>query len=300
MQENQTTFRPSRDRRRILLIEDEYVNQEILKMFLEDRYDLVVAGTGTEALNIIRSQYEMLSLILLDLNLPDLSGLDILRQVKADSRTARLPVIVATSDGDAEVECLTLGAIDFISKPYPRQEVVLARVLRTIELSEDRDTLSLTERDHLTGLYNKEFFNRYAAQLDIHHRDCPMDAIVLNVNQFHMINDRYGKPVMICENGFGAYDKLEADGSVHDPYRIEYIREHIKAMKRAIDNGVTIIAYNPWSAFDLLSTSNGIAKRYGFIYVDRTDDDVKECKRYKKDSFYWYQRVIASNGKNLE
>lgn len=114
------------------------------------------------------------------------------------------------------------------------------------------------------------------------------------------INDRYGKPVMICENGFGAYDKLEADGSVHDPYRIEYIREHIKAMKRAIDNGVTIIAYNPWSAFDLLSTSNGIAKRYGFIYVDRTDDDVKECKRYKKDSFYWYQRVIASNGKNLE
>ena len=78
MQENQTILRPSRDRRRILLIEDEYVNQEILKMFLEDSYDLVVAGTGTEALNIIRSQYEMLSLILLDLNLPDLSGLDTL------------------------------------------------------------------------------------------------------------------------------------------------------------------------------------------------------------------------------
>ena len=193
MQENQTILRPSRAIRRILLIEDEYVNQEILKMFLADSYDLVVAGTGTEALNIIRSQYETLSLILLDLNLPDLSGLDILRQIKADSRTARLPVIVATSDGDAEVECLTLGAIDFISKPYPRQEVVLARVLRTIELSEDRDTLRWTERDQLTGLYNKEFFHRYAAQLDIHHRDYPMDAIVLNVNNFHMINDRYGK-----------------------------------------------------------------------------------------------------------
>ncbi|MBQ9327092.1 MAG: glycoside hydrolase family 1 protein [Solobacterium sp.] len=114
------------------------------------------------------------------------------------------------------------------------------------------------------------------------------------------INDRYGVPVMICENGFGAYDKLEKDGSIHDPYRIEYIREHIKAMKRAIANGVTIIAYNPWSAFDLLSTSNGIAKRYGFIYVDRTDDEERDCKRYRKDSFYWYQRVIASNGKNLE
>ena len=114
MQENQTTFRPSHDRRRILLIEDEYVNQEILKLFLEDSYDLVVAGTGTEALNIIQSQHETLSLILLDLNLPDLSGLDILRQVKADTRTSRLPVIVMTSDAEAEVECLTLGAIDFI------------------------------------------------------------------------------------------------------------------------------------------------------------------------------------------
>ena len=114
------------------------------------------------------------------------------------------------------------------------------------------------------------------------------------------INDRYHKPVMICENGFGGYDVLEKDGSIHDPYRIEYIREHIKAMKRAIENGVQLISYNPWSAFDLLSTSNGIAKRYGFIYVDRTDDDVKECKRYKKDSFYWYRNVIKTNGKNLE
>ena len=114
------------------------------------------------------------------------------------------------------------------------------------------------------------------------------------------INDRYNIPVMICENGFGAYDTLEKDGRIHDPYRIEYIRQHIKAMKRAIDNGVHIIGYNPWSAFDLLSTSNGIAKRYGFIYVDRTDDDVKECKRYRKDSFYWYKNVIFTNGQNLE
>lgn len=114
------------------------------------------------------------------------------------------------------------------------------------------------------------------------------------------IHDRYGIPTMICENGFGAYDVLEEDGSIHDPYRIEYIRNHIKAIGRAIENGAKVIGYNPWSAFDLLSTSNGIAKRYGFIYVDRTDDDVKECRRYRKDSFYWYQNVIKTNGKNLE
>jgi len=236
MQENQTIFRPSRGKRRILLIEDEFINQEILKMFLADSYDLAVAGTGTEALNIIRSQYETLSLILLDLNLPDISGLDILRQVKADSRTARLPVIVMTSDGEAEVECLTLGAIDFISKPYPRQEVVLARVLRTIELSEDRDTLSMTERDQLTGIYNKEFFNRYAAMLDVHHRDYSTDAIVLNVNHFHMINDRYGRAYgdevlrLIAEKLLGIVEKTggiagrsEADNFwIYCPHRADY------------------------------------------------------------------------------
>ncbi len=114
------------------------------------------------------------------------------------------------------------------------------------------------------------------------------------------INDRYHIPMMICENGFGAFDVLEKDGRIHDPYRIAYLRAHIKAMKLAIANGVRLIAYNPWCAFDLLSTSNGFAKRYGFIYVDRTDEDVKECRRYRKDSFYWYKNVIATNGRNLE
>lgn len=113
------------------------------------------------------------------------------------------------------------------------------------------------------------------------------------------IYERYGKPVMITENGLGAYDEL-VDGRIHDPYRISYIKEHIKAIKRAIDKGVPVLAYNPWSVMDLLSTSNGMEKRYGFLYVDRTNDDPKECKRYRKDSFYWYRNVIRSNGVNLD
>lgn len=193
MSEMQPTFRPAAEQKRILLIEDEMINQEILKMYLADTYDVAVAGTGKDALEIIRAQCERISLILLDLNLPDIHGLDILRQVKADTRSARLPVIVMTSDSESEVECLSLGASDFIPKPYPRQQVVLARILRTIELYEDRDTLRWTERDQLTGLYNKEFFYRYAAQLDANHPDEPTDAIVLNINHFHIINDRYGK-----------------------------------------------------------------------------------------------------------
>ena len=112
--------------------------------------------------------------------------------------------------------------------------------------------------------------------------------------------NRYNKPLMITENGLGAYDTLTADGRIHDDYRIEYLRTHIAAMKKAIDKGVEMIAYCPWSAVDLLSTSNGVKKRYGLIYVDRTDDDPRECRRIRKDSFYWYQRLIASGGTALD
>lgn len=110
---------------------------------------------------------------------------------------------------------------------------------------------------------------------------------------------RYNKPLMITENGLGAYDTLTEDGRVHDVARIDYLKKHLQAMYRAIDSGVEVLSYNPWSAIDLLSTSNGYKKRYGLIYVDRTDDDVKSLKRYPKDSYYWYQKVIATNGASL-
>lgn len=113
------------------------------------------------------------------------------------------------------------------------------------------------------------------------------------------ISNRYNKPLMITENGLGAYDDLTEDGKIHDPYRIDYVEKHIKAIKNAIDFGVDVLAYCPWSAIDLLSTSNGYKKRYGFIYVDRNDDDPKECKRIRKDSSYWYEKVIKSNGESL-
>ena len=187
------SFRISEERRRILLIEDDVICQEMMKESIGDTYDVVVAESGEEALDIIRVQYDTLSMVLLDLNLPGIKGTDVLSRIKSDPDYSRLPVIVMTSDNEAEVECLTLGAIDFIPKPYPASKVILARILRTVELSEDRETLRLTERDHLTGLYNKEFFYRYAAQLDLYHKDEPTDAILFDVNHFHTYNDRFGK-----------------------------------------------------------------------------------------------------------
>lgn len=108
--------------------------------------------------------------------------------------------------------------------------------------------------------------------------------------------DRYNLPILITENGYGAPDKLEEDGTIHDPERITYLTQHIQAIQEAITDGVDVFGYLPWSAIDVVSTHQGFNKRYGFIYVDRTDHELKELKRIKKDSFYWYQQVIARNG----
>ena len=193
MTKNKTTFRITEERRRILLVEDEIINQEILKESLADTYDIIIAQTGEKALEIVRDQHETISVILLDLYLPGVKGIDVLKEIKKDPVYSHLPVIVMTSDYEAEVECLTYGATDFISKPYPPSEVILARILRTVELSEDRDTIHWAERDHLTGLYNKEFFYHYAMQLDLYHKGMGTDAVVIDVNHFHTINNRYGK-----------------------------------------------------------------------------------------------------------
>ena len=115
-----------------------------------------------------------------------------------------------------------------------------------------------------------------------------------------IIDDRYQVPIMVVENGLGAIDKLE-NGEVHDPYRIDYMRAHVEAMAEAIDDGVDLIAYTPWGCVDLVSASSGeMRKRYGFIYVDKQDDGTGDYSRSRKDSFYWYKKVIASNGEDLD
>ena len=109
--------------------------------------------------------------------------------------------------------------------------------------------------------------------------------------------DRYQIPIMVVENGLGAYDKIEEDGSINDDYRIDYLREHIAQMHEAVLDGVDLIGYTPWGCIDLVSASTGeYAKRYGFIFVERYDDGTGDFSRRKKKSFDWYKKVIASNG----
>lgn len=100
----------------------------------------------------------------------------------------------------------------------------------------------------------------------------------------------------MTENGLGAFDTLEAGNKVYDDYRIAYLREHIAQLRLAIADGVELFGYCPWSAIDLVSTHQGISKRYGFIYVNRDEHDLRDLARYRKKSFFWYQQLIRNNG----
>lgn len=125
-----------------------------------------------------------------------------------------------------------------------------------------------------------------------------IDPIGLRYTLNH-VYDRYNVPIMVTENGLGAKDNFE-NGRIHDDYRIEYYRQHIEQMALAIDDGVNLIGYTPWTAIDVISCSTGeVSKRYGFIYVDVNDEGKGTYNRYKKDSFYWYRNVIATNGREL-
>lgn len=116
----------------------------------------------------------------------------------------------------------------------------------------------------------------------------------------NVLYERYQVPLFIVENGFGAIDKVE-NNQIHDDYRINYLREHIEAMIDAVDkDGVDLIGYTPWGIIDIVSFTTGeMKKRYGLIYVDRDNEGRGTLERLKKDSFYWYQKVIETNGKDL-
>ncbi|MNW58097.1 Aryl-phospho-beta-D-glucosidase BglH [compost metagenome] len=120
----------------------------------------------------------------------------------------------------------------------------------------------------------------------------------ITMNQLY---DRYQIPLFIVENGLGATDQLDENGEIHDVYRMEYLSAHINEMRKGIGDGVQLLGYTTWGPIDIVSLSTGeMSKRYGFVYVDRDDNGNGSLKRIKKESFYWYQKVIHSNGGILE
>ena len=179
-------------KRHILVADDEMINREMLANILGDEYDVLMAEDGEQAYDIISRNRNTLSLILLDLKMPKLTGLELLSRIKEDPDIKGIPVIVLTSDQDSEVESLGLGAYDFIPKPYPQPDVIKARISRSIELAEDRQIITATEKDALTGLFTSEYFYRYGEQFDKFHPLADTDAVCLDVKHFHVINERFG------------------------------------------------------------------------------------------------------------
>ncbi|MBR2766269.1 MAG: EAL domain-containing protein [Blautia sp.] len=177
----------------VMIVDDHEINRDAIGAILEDDYELLFAENGKEALDLMQKHATELSIVLLDLMMPVMSGFEVLAFIQKDELLRTIPVIVLTAEKQAELKALQMGAADFITKPFDMPEVILARVGRIIELSEGRALISAAERDPLTGLYNRNFFFEYANRLYHYHPEYKMDAVVINIERFHTINALNGR-----------------------------------------------------------------------------------------------------------
>ena len=180
-------------RKHILIADDVESSREILGDLLRDDYDILYAADGVEAMEMLRSHKHEIAIVLLDLYMPNMTGREVMTQMQVDDDLRYVPVIVLSVDQHAELDCLNIGAMDFIPKPYPDIEIIKARISKCIELSENRDLIRRTQRDRLTGLFNFDYFIRYVGRFDLHYRESAFDAVVCFVSQFHSINEQYGR-----------------------------------------------------------------------------------------------------------
>lgn len=189
-------------KRHILIVDDEMVNREILGNLLKNDYEVHFAENGKQAQDILLRREHIYSLVLLDLLMPVMDGFELIEIIKNDEKLRSIPIIVMTSEKDAEVKSIKLGASDFITKPFDMPDVILARCERIIELQEDKNLINAAEKDHLTGLYTKDFFTEYIKQIEKYNPEKKMDIMVINIEHFHLINELYGRKqgdkVLIC------------------------------------------------------------------------------------------------------
>ena len=177
----------------VLVVDDHEINRDALELILGNDYEVIFAANGKEALDQMRAHATDLSIVLLDLMMPVMTGFEVLERVQQDEQLSKIPIIVLTADKSAELQALQMGAADFITKPFDLAEIILARVGRIIELSEGRQLINAAEHDQLTMLYSRSFFPEYANRLFKHHPDLHMDAVVMDIEQFHSINDLKGR-----------------------------------------------------------------------------------------------------------
>ena len=204
-------------RKRILIADDIESNREILGDLLEKEYDILYAPDGEEALKVLRGNKGEIDLVILDLYMPGMNGREVITEMQVDDDLMTIPVIFLTVDQDAELDCLKIGAMDFIPKPYPDIEIVKARIAKCIELSENRDLIRHTERDKLTGLLNKDYFFRYVKRLDHIYKETGLDAFSCDVNRFHAFNKQHGRKMgdhLLRSIGFSVKKLAQKTGGI--------------------------------------------------------------------------------------
>ena len=179
--------------RKVLVVDDQEINRDVLGMILEEQYEVIYACNGKEAVEQIKNNISNLSIIMLDLIMPEMDGFQVLDVINSDEQMKKIPVIVLTSEKSAELLALQKGAADFITKPFDMHEVILARVSRIIELCEGRELILSAERDKISNLYSQNFFYVYAQRLYTLHKNLNLDAVVLNIEQFHSLNATNGR-----------------------------------------------------------------------------------------------------------
>lgn len=187
-----TSFKP---RQNIMVVEDNPENQEILQKILEESYNITVVGDTQSALLLLMDSPATYSLVLLDIDLPNESCQEFLRQRNLHSRLQSIPVIVLTTEDGADEECCKLGADEFIRKPLKHAPVILARCSRIIDLYENKNLVQQTEKDKLSGLYTIDYFFEYLKQIIPLDMGSDRDAIVINIERFRLINEIYGRSV---------------------------------------------------------------------------------------------------------
>ena len=180
-------------RRTVLVVEDEFVNSQLLGFILSEEYNVLYAEDGRKALDILRDNIGVISMVLTDIKMPVMDGFELIKEIRADKDLGTIPIMVLTAESTYEEKSLDLGAIDFLTKPYDMPSIIKARVRRIIELSEGRNIIQATEKDYLTGLYAREFFFEYASRLEVSGQGSRMDAVVIDLDRFHVINSLYGR-----------------------------------------------------------------------------------------------------------
>ena len=178
---------------RVLVVDDQEINRDVLGIILEEYYDIIYASDGAEALKMLEDNSDSISIVMLDIFMPNLDGFEVLLRMKKDERMCNIPVIVLTADKNAELKALHLGAADFLTKPFELHEIIVARVMRIIELYEGRKLISKAEHDNLTKLYSRNFFSEYTTRIFTYQPDMHMDAVVVDIEQFHSLNALHGR-----------------------------------------------------------------------------------------------------------